>query len=65
MTNLVKINETRFEGTYVLEDSGKNYIYDEKSNDLHEATNVELGFYNAGSKYGTFDYECDNWHSWK
>lgn len=63
MMNLVKINETRFEGTYVLEDSGKSYIYDEKTNDLHEASNVELGFYKT-SKYSTFDCECDNWRSW-
>ena len=64
MLNLVKIIETKCKGTYVIEDSGVNYIYDEATNDLHEANNVEMGFYRP-NRFGSFDYECDNWHSWK
>lgn len=61
---MMNIYGTKFEGTYVIEDSGVNYIYDEKTNDLHEANNLEMGFYST-SKYKSYDYECDNWRSWK
>lgn len=61
---MMNIIRTKFEGTYVIEDSGVNYIYDEKTNDLHEANNLEMGFYNE-SKYRSYDYEYDHWSSWK
>lgn len=60
MMNEVRINETRFKGTYLLEDSGVNYIYDEKTNDLHVANNLELSFYSRRSNSNDWNYE-DNW----
>ena len=63
MKGLVNVIKTRFEGLYVLEDSGKNYIYNEETDDLHEASNLEMNYYKPRSKY-----ECswnDEYDSWK
>lgn len=63
MMSEMKIYGTRFNGEYVIEDCGKSYIYNENTNDLHEANNLELGFYQA-KMYEVRDYNIDNWMAW-
>ena len=64
LKNLVNIIETRVNGMYILEDSGVNYIYDEKTNDLHEANNLVVDYLKPKSKYESSNYEIDNWKAW-
>ena len=60
----VNIIESKFKGVYVVEDSGVKYIYDEATNDLHEASNLELQFCEPKRMYKAFDCEIDNWKAW-
>ena len=60
----VSIVESNFKGVYVIEDSGVSYIYDESTNDLHEASNLELQFCEPKKMYSAFDCEIDNWKAW-
>lgn len=64
LKNLVNIMESKMNGVYILEDSGVNYVYDEKTNDLHEANSLEIEYLRKRSKYETSDYEIDNWRAW-
>lgn len=59
----MSMQETRFEGIYLVNENGKNYIYDENQNSYHEASNLEMSFYET-KKYGAKDYSIDNWMAW-
>ena len=62
---MVKTIKTRFEGKYVTEDAhGREYIYNEKTGDIHEASNLELDWLKPRSKYAIRDQEIDSWRAW-
>lgn len=61
MRTEMKIQETRFDGCYIIEDSGVNYIYDEKKNDLHQASNLEMDFYGRNHEVISNWNNEDNW----
>lgn len=63
--SMVKSIATRFAGVHIMEDSqGKEYIYREETNDLHEASNLELDWLKPRSRYAIRDQEIDSWRAW-
>lgn len=61
----VNVIETKVDGLYILQDNGVNYMYDEKTNKMKKASNLELEHYMPRSKYAITDCEIDNWMAWK
>jgi hypothetical protein len=58
----LRIEETRFDGCYIMQEGNVNYVYNEKTDDLHAANSLELEYLKPRSRFELDrNDEFDNW----